>query len=133
MIKEGAKSIVKGLYALSTIGMDTGFHMVRYRMYQRIGEIMSELDDVGREALSISHSDALCDLIDKPVNVTEANFPEHNILDLGFEDDGFDYVVSDQVFEHIKGSPQQAMDETYRVLKPGGPLCQDRCRVHFSV
>lgn len=128
MIAQLCKGSIKGLLSLSTAGLDTGHHMVRYRMYERIGEIMSETPRVGRDVLSISQSTVLCGLIGKDLNVTEANFPEHNILDLGaFLDNAYDYVVSDQVFEHIEGSPQQAMDETFRVLKPGGIAIHTTC------
>lgn len=129
MLATLAKTLVKGAYSLSTFGMDTGFHMVRYRMYQRIGEVMNELPQIGQKALSISGSHELCKLINKPgLQVTDADFPEHNILDLrAFADNSFDYVVSDQVFEHIEGSPQQAMDECYRVLKPGGIAIHTTC------
>ena len=32
----------------------------------------------------------------------------------------FDYVVSDEVLEHIEGDPQQMMDESLRVLRRRG-------------
>jgi SAM-dependent methyltransferase len=38
---------------------------------------------------------------------------------IDFDDDTFDYVVSNQVFEHIK-DPLPSMSEIARVLKPGG-------------
>lgn len=129
MITRAAKASIKGLLNLTTLGMATGFHMVRYRMYERISEVMEGQERTGSAVLSISQSDELCSRIHQPgLEVTEANFPEHNILDLSaFGDDSFDYVVSDQVFEHIEGSPQQAMDETKRVLKPGGIAIHTTC------
>jgi ubiquinone/menaquinone biosynthesis C-methylase UbiE len=36
-----------------------------------------------------------------------------------FADDTFDYIFSNQVFEHVQNYPQ-ALSEIYRVLKPGG-------------
>lgn len=129
MLMSLARNTVKGIYALSTLGLATGYHMVRYRMYERIGEVMNEQDAVGRRVLSISQSEQLCRLIGQPdLEISEANYPEHNILDLrAFADDSFDYVVSDQVFEHIEGSPQQAMDECKRVLRPGGIAIHTTC------
>ena len=38
---------------------------------------------------------------------------------LPFDDNTFDFVVSDQVFEHVQNWPQ-ALEEIKRVLKPGG-------------
>jgi ubiquinone/menaquinone biosynthesis C-methylase UbiE len=43
---------------------------------------------------------------------------------LPFDDDSFDYVFSNQVFEHVQNY-QEALSEIYRVLKPGG------CSLHF--
>ncbi|MFL5626164.1 MAG: class I SAM-dependent methyltransferase [Ktedonobacteraceae bacterium] len=36
-----------------------------------------------------------------------------------FDDDTFDFIVSDQVFEHVQNWPQ-TLEEIKRVLKPGG-------------
>lgn len=41
-----------------------------------------------------------------------------------FADETFDYVFSNQVFEHVQNYPE-ALSEIYRVLKPGG------CSLHF--
>lgn len=41
-----------------------------------------------------------------------------------FGDETFDYVFSNQVFEHVQNYPE-ALSEIYRVLKPGG------CSLHF--
>ncbi len=38
---------------------------------------------------------------------------------LPFEDDSFDFIVSDQVFEHVQ-NPEAACAEIARVLRPGG-------------
>jgi SAM-dependent methyltransferase len=54
------------------------------------------------------------------LDLTDANYPQANILDLPFADNTFDVVISDQVFEHIEGNPERAAEECRRVLKPGG-------------
>jgi 2-polyprenyl-3-methyl-5-hydroxy-6-metoxy-1,4-benzoquinol methylase len=36
-------------------------------------------------------------------------------------------VVSDQVLEHVVGDPQTAIDETLRVLRPGGIVIHTTC------
>lgn len=41
-----------------------------------------------------------------------------------FPDESFDYVFSNQVFEHVQNYPE-ALSEIHRVLKPGG------CSLHF--
>lgn len=76
----------------------------------------------GKATLAISYSRNLARCIGVGKSrVIEANYPEHNAADLrAFDAEQFDYVVSDQVLEHIEGNPQAVFDETYRVLKPGG-------------
>ena len=99
---------------------------IRYSMYKRISQVLAERPD--GEVLSISGSTYLAGLIGSgKCRIREADFPEHNILDLKFDDDKFDYVVSDQVLEHIEGNPFQAMHESYRVLKPGGVAVHTTC------
>jgi SAM-dependent methyltransferase len=44
-----------------------------------------------------------------------------SVLDLPFEDDTFDVILSQAVLEHVP-DPQRAVDEMARVLKPGGTL-----------
>jgi SAM-dependent methyltransferase len=79
-------------------------------------------------ALSISHSQDLVALLaGHTVEIAEANYPDHSILALPFSDNEFDLVVSDQVFEHIEGNPQVAIDETLRVAKKGGRIVHTTC------
>ena len=42
-----------------------------------------------------------------------------NAYKLPFDDNSIDFLVSDQVFEHVKDYPS-TLSEIYRVLKPGG-------------
>ena len=52
-------------------------------------------------------------------NLANLSFQEANILDLPFEDDTFDVVLSCAVTEHLS-DPVGAMAELGRVVKPGG-------------
>jgi SAM-dependent methyltransferase len=101
----------------------------RYAMYKQL-QACFRAGPVPENArvLSISHSRYLISLLtDRPCEITEANYPDCNILNLPFADNEFDLVVSDQVFEHIEGNPQRAMDETLRVVKPGGRVVHTTC------
>lgn len=60
------------------------------------------------------------EIIAKDAEITETHFPETSFLQLPYEDNFFDVVISDQVLEHIEGDVQKAMDESRRVLKTGG-------------
>jgi SAM-dependent methyltransferase len=116
------------LWLLSTTGLSKGPHITRYSMYRHLRQIGTGLPIKEGDVLSISHSKNFCELLGvTPTRLTEANFPEHNILDLEFEDNSFDFVFADQVLEHVEGSPQQAMDESWRVLKPGGIVVHTTC------
>ena len=99
-------------------------------MYQRLSEVFRDNIDAssGGKILSISGSEKLASLLGvKEPRITEAAFPEYNMLNLSFGDNEFDYVVSDQILEHIEGDPQKAVDESYRVLKPGGVAVHTTC------
>jgi ubiquinone/menaquinone biosynthesis C-methylase UbiE len=44
-----------------------------------------------------------------------------SILEIPFQDNVFDYVISSEVIEHVP-DPFKAMQELFRVLKPGGSM-----------
>lgn len=121
------KELLKRTIKLSTKGFECGWHVTRYSMYLRIGEFMGKGTRHGK-VLSISESDVLHNMFDsRRTEVVVANYPEYNVLYLPFENDSFDYVVCDQVLEHVEGNLQQAVDEQRRVLKPGGWLILTTC------
>jgi SAM-dependent methyltransferase len=127
------KSIIRAPIKLSAKGLETGPHVTRYSMYARLSPILQNVDKsgLGNLVLSVSHSEKLCGLLNlnDPL-ITKADYPEYNILDLPFQDNYFDFVVSDQVLEHVEGDPQKAIDETYRVLKPGGIAIHTTCFIN---
>ena len=116
----------KLIYAVFTFGFLKKYTVSRFGMYKSIENIFN--DDSNCKVLSISHSRQLAYIcgIKNPV-FFEANYPEQTIMNLKFEDNFFDYVVSDQVFEHIEGDTQVAFDECIRVLKPGGIVLHTTC------
>ena len=126
MINKLGRSAVR----LSSLGMGKRWSFSRNGMYSQIDDFTQTIPRERRtgRVLSISHSEQLLDCMGlTPNDYVEANYPDANILDLPFKDNSFDWVISDQVFEHIVGDPQQAMDETLRVLKPGGQLLHTTC------
>jgi SAM-dependent methyltransferase len=125
-----ARWALKGLVQLSSIGFKRGPHLTRYFMYERLPRIFAKIPerDGFQKVLSISHSRNVCEMVGLgQAEITEANYPQVNILDLPFAEESFDVVVSDQVLEHVEGNPQQAVDETRRVLKPGGVSLHTTC------
>ena len=119
------------MWRLSMTGLRRGPHITRYVMYRRLETVGRSFPSQGGKVLAISRSTGLCELLGlRPESVTEANFPEHSLLSLKFPDEGFDFVLSDQVLEHIEGSPQQAIDESWRVLRPGGIAVHTTCFIN---
>ena len=49
------------------------------------------------------------------------DFIQGNAENLNFPDNEFDLVFSNSVLEHVK-NPKKALQEMYRVIKPGGKL-----------
>ncbi len=98
-------------------------HVTRYYMYNHISEYHHEKRDKYLRVLSISGSEKLCRVLGFDASsIIDASYPESNILHLAFEDESFHVVISNQVLEHIERNPQDAINETLRVLKPDGLL-----------
>lgn len=108
-----------------------GPHITRFYMYDHLRKIGKTLANRDGRVLSISHSENLAPLLGlTPSEIVAANHPEYNILALPFPDNAFDYVLSDQVLEHIEGDPFQAIKECHRILKPGGIAVHTTCFIN---
>lgn len=130
-MKKIIRKLRGGLWRLSMMGLRRGPHITRYAMYKRLGEIGEGFPNRIGRVLSISHSRKLCDILGlQPTEVVEANYPERNILSLNFSDGAYDFVLSDQVLEHVEGDPQQAVNESRRVLRPGGIVVHTTCFIN---
>ena len=108
------------LYRISTFGLEKGAHPSRFFMYQHL-QSFAEPRDPDSSVLSISHSEHLARILGfDDSQIEDASFPEYSIADLPFENDRFDAIVTDQVLEHVAEGPFLAMQESFRVVKPGG-------------
>ncbi len=126
MFRRILSAIAGFLWDLFSFGFEKKYTVSRYGMYKRLENSFIGKQD--KTVLSISHSQHLASIIGlSGYRVTEANFPEVNILRMPFDDCSFDFVLSDQVFEHIEGDPQKAFDECMRVLRPGGVAIHTTC------
>jgi SAM-dependent methyltransferase len=127
------KRILKRFLSAGAWRLAHGSHITRYAMYLALKDVLAdEKRGAGMKALAISHSANLAPILGiENAEITEANYPEHNILDLkSFEDCAFDFVLSDQVLEHVEGNPQLAFDESARVLKGGGIAVHTTCFIN---
>jgi SAM-dependent methyltransferase len=119
------------LWRLSMLGLKRGPHITRYSMYRSLSEISLQFACKEGDVLSISHSLFLCDILGiKPKILEEANYPDSNMLALPFPEEAFDFVLSDQVLEHVAGSPQQAVNESWRVLRKEGIAVHTTCLIN---
>ncbi len=104
-------------------------HLTRYRMYKRIRECLEENNclPIRGKILGISGIKNFYSLIDmKNTELVETEYPQVDMQNLPFKDNSFDFVISDQVIEHLK-DPQKATRETYRILKKGGIAIHTTC------
>ena len=133
MIKRAIRAVLRRVLALGIKSMPHGAHVTRYHMYDVLRDICAdEKRGAGKRVLSISLSSRLLPVIGlEKAEIVEANYPEHNFIDLkAFKDEEFDFIISDQVLEHIEGDPQRAFDESLRVLKPGGIAVHTTCFIN---
>ncbi|MEX2351335.1 MAG: methyltransferase domain-containing protein [Balneolaceae bacterium] len=130
MIKSFLQKVIILLYKSTMIGLSKRPHITRYFMYRHL-RLYSRVRPEGLKVLSISNSNKLAKILGFDDNqIVDASYPEFNVLDLPFSDGEFDAVVSDQVLEHVEGNPQTAMDELFRVLKPGGISLHTTCFIN---
>jgi SAM-dependent methyltransferase len=125
--------IISAPFWLSAALMKCGPHVTRYYMYAELaGATGSVNGGAGKKVISISHSTDLVKILGlDQAEIVEANYPEHNALDLrAFQDGEFDFIVSDQVLEHVEGNPQLVFDESFRLLKPGGIAVHTTCFIN---
>lgn len=112
-------------------GLACGPHITRYYMYDRLQALGQGFPQRNGRVLSISHSTNLASLLSlEPSELVSADYPEHNVLSLGFPDSSFDYVLSDQVLEHVEGDPYRAISECHRILRPGGIAVHTTCFIN---
>lgn len=125
------------LWRLANKPFPAGPHITRFYMYEHFTAIGPTLPNrQGPRVLAISGSKNLAGIFGlQPSEVVAADYPDYNMLSLPFADGSFDYVLSDQVLEHIEGNPAKAAAECLRVLKPGGVAVHTTCfnmHVHSS-
>ena len=98
----------------------------RYGMYTNIEKVLSRIKLKTGDCLVIGDTlkgkganSTLVDMLPRGLKVTAPDFPEVDMQDIPYRDNSYDYVVSDQVLEHVR-KPWIGVSEIYRVLRPGG-------------
>ncbi|MFQ5911350.1 MAG: methyltransferase domain-containing protein [Thermoplasmata archaeon] len=104
-------------------------NITRYFMYKRIGTVLQDLPCVGR-VLGISGVGQLYAYFDqRNSELVDLHYPRVDAHSLPFRDGSFDWVLTDQVLEHIE-NPFQVVEESRRVLKPGGYAIHTSCLIN---
>lgn len=104
-------------------------HLTRYYMYKKISGYFKE--PLKGKILGISGIDNFYPLMDmRNVELTEINYPEVDMQNLPYEDNSYDFVISDQVIEHLE-DPKEAIKESYRVLNKGGIAIHATCFINY--
>lgn len=103
-------------------------HLTRYHMYKRMSQCLKKPMD--GKILGISGIENFRSLISRTADVLDVQYPEIDMQNLSYEDNGFDFVISDQVIEHLE-DPQKAIQESYRVLKKDGITIHTTCFINY--
>ena len=119
-------------HALADPSGPARWHITRVAMYRALENRLRHLDSSSRRCLCISQSRPLARVLGLgKCAMTVTSFPDVDILALPYADGEFDFVIADQVLEHVAGDPFRAMAECARVAKPGGTIVHTTCFINF--
>jgi SAM-dependent methyltransferase len=103
-------------------------HLTRYYMYKRLRAVLETTRCSGRILCVGNSKDLAIHLFDtSQCDIADTNYPSVNWARLPYGDAEFDALVSDQVLEHLEGTPEVAISESRRVLRRGGLLVLTTC------
>ena len=130
--KPAAPDLLQGLLHFAYAGPGVRrWHITRVAMYRALENRLADLDGPERSCLCISASEGLARIAGlRLAKLVPASYPEVNLLALPYPDASFDFLVSDQVLEHVEGDPFRAVAESLRVLRPGGRAIHTTCFVN---
>lgn len=114
----------------------------RYKMYTEIEKFLKSRDLKAGKCLLVGDSlrgkgdasvviknPAIIDMLPKECKVLAPSYPDVDIQKMPYDDNTFNYVISDQVLEHVR-KPWVAVEEVRRVLKPAGMAILTSCMTH---
>jgi 2-polyprenyl-3-methyl-5-hydroxy-6-metoxy-1,4-benzoquinol methylase len=98
-------------------------------MYNRIQKCLPS--PISGRILGISGIQNFYPLMDRQMaELTEVTYPEVDMQALPYDDGTFDFVISDQVIEHLE-DPRVAVHESWRVLRSGGIAVHTTCFMNY--
>lgn len=111
----------------------------RYAMYNNIEKFFETHELLAGKCLLVGDSlkgkgndkvliknTAIIDMLPKGCEIIAPTYPDVDVQCMPYKDDTFDFVISDQVLEHVR-NPWLASSEIERVLKPGGWIIITTC------
>lgn len=131
MLVKVVRVLARRALLFRTAKLPRGAHITRYSMYRELDGLFRDTAQ-GSRVLCISESNELVKVLGlSAAEIVQADYPDHTITDLNaFEDGTFDFIVSDQVLEHIEGDPHKAFSESLRLLKTGGVAVHTTCFIN---
>ena len=102
-------------------------HLTRFYMYKQIKNCFK--NKIKGNILSISGIDYIQPLISADAKVLNSEYPVVDMQNMPYNNDSFDFVISDQVIEHLE-NPRRAIRESHRVLKNGGIAIHTSCFIN---
>lgn len=102
-------------------------------MYKRIKNCLVENDyfPMEEKILGISGINNFYPFINmQNVKLLDVDYSEVDMQNLPYENNSFDFVISDQVIEHLE-DPKKAIKESYRVLNKGGIAIHTTCFINY--
>jgi len=101
-------------------------------MYKQIKKCLqgNNLLPLRGKILGVSGIEGFRTLADEKAEVIDAKYPQVDLQCLPFDSFSFDYVISDQVLEHLL-DPKKAIEESYRVLRENGVAIHTTCFINY--
>lgn len=93
--------------------------LVKYDFKGTLQEFFSSSDGKSLKVLSINSAGGLSGTLETLANYKLAEYPEHDMTNLGFADGSFDLVIHSDTLEHVP-DPVLGLQECKRVLALGG-------------
>jgi len=97
-------------------------------MYKKIRELFYQ--PIKGKILCVSSNWNFLPVINEDADILEVQYPKVDMQNLPYEDNNFDFVISDQIIEHLE-DPKKAIKESYRVLKKKGIAIHTTCFMNY--
>ena len=102
----------------------------RYVMYNNIETFFSQSRMGKCLLIGEGKKSPIYDMFPDETEKISTDYPEVDMINICYPDGVFDYIVADQVLEHVK-YPWKAVEECRRVLKSEGYLILTSCFLQF--